>query len=215
MRVLPARGVWALALWSVVASTLVVLAALAEVEVRVAAAGVVRSREDVRVVRAPAAGVVRAVRVVAGEPVSAGATVVELEGRTVAAPLAGVADFVAARAGERVEAGDPLVKLVPEGARPVATLLVPAAERPRVTSGQAVRLRVGGAAHEGTVTRVARDLASPTLEGERLQLPITGPSYVVEVALADGGELAAGTYLEGHVIVGRRSLLSLMLPGAG
>jgi multidrug efflux pump subunit AcrA (membrane-fusion protein) len=215
VRVLPARGVWVLALWSAVALTLVVLAAFAEVEVRVTATGVVRGREDARVVRAPAAGVVRAVPVAVGEAVPAGATVVELEGRRVAAPLAGVAGFVAARVGERVEAGDPLVKLVPADARPVASLLVPAAERPRIAAGQAVRLRVGGATRAGTVTRVARDLAAPALEGERLQLPISGPSYVVEVALADAAGLAAGTYLEGHVVVGRRSLVSLLLPGAG
>lgn len=219
VRVLPARGVWVLAVWSAVAAALVLVAALAEVEVRVAAAGVVRSSEDARVLRAPAAGVVRAVKVAAGEATAAGATVVELEAsgglRTVAAPHAGVADFVAARAGERVEAGDPLLKLVPEGAGPAATLLVPATERPRVAPGQAVRLQVGGAARAGAVTRVARDLASPTLEGERLQLPIAGPSYVVEVALAEGEGLAAGTYLDGHVVVGRRSLLSLLLPGSG
>lgn len=215
VRVLPARGVWVLALWSGLALALVLIAALAEVEVRVAATGALRSGHEARVLRAPSAGVVKSLRVREGDVVGGGTWVLKIGSRRITPPNPGVVDFVAVRADDHVEIGDPLLKIVPEDARPVATLLVPAADRPRVAPDQPVRVRVGGEVREGVVTRVARDLASPALEGERLRLPITAPSYAVEVALADVEGLAAGTYLEGQVIVGRRSLLSLLVPGAG
>ncbi len=196
-------------------------AAVARVPVTARGRGIVRPAIGVTVVRAPAAGTVRALRAAVGQRVRAGDTLALLDA-PLRSPVDGLVDDLPARVGDFVAAGDAVAKVIADGHALVGFMALPARDRARVTPGQPARLSLDarpateagfGAAR---VLRVSDDVITPELAGRYLaEVPPT-PHFLVVLTLdamppAAPGRFETGMTFEGVVTVRDERLLALAL----
>jgi len=206
------------------AAAIVAVAAFAEVPTVVSGAGRIVAEPGVLEIRSPAFGRLASLAR-AGDEVEAGQQVAvvadERRGpRSIQAPAAGVVDRTDRTPGEIVRRGERLARVVPGGAR-TAWMAVALEDRARLEPGDEVVVHVAGAGEAPVRARVRRVGAS-ALDGRELralvgEVDVDGPAAVVQLELprGAGGRLAHGMPFTAEHEVGRRSVLSLVLPWLG
>lgn len=218
VRAAPPSG---LALFSVIVASLLcatAVAATTRAHVTIDGRGVVALEHGAVVVRATRDATVTSVLVRPGARLERDLQLLSLDGERVAAPTTGHVEFVDVREGDIVTRGTPLVEMVPDREPLIGYVLVPTAERSRVTEGQRVLLRVRGEiVATGTVAAVA---ARPISESREAAIfgAVSHPresSLLVRVALPNNRALASGTAFVGEIQLGSRSALSVLVPSLG
>ena len=215
VRAAPPSG---LAIFSVIAGALLCatsLAATTPVSTAIEGRGVVALEHGPVIVRAPRDAVVTTVLVRAGAQLDRAVYLLALDGELLAAPTTGHVEFVDVREGDVVTRGTPLVEIVPDREPLTGYLLVPTAERHRVSEGQTVQLRVAGTVvGSGRIVDVAAQPISQSRESSLFGAPsqARASSVLVRVAVPRVTALANGTVFVGEIPLESRSALSVLVP---
>lgn len=202
--------------------SLVVVSAIAHVEIRVAGEGRVTPRGGPVEILAPVAGhlvdVVEAgVSLGEHERVAAVETFDGTE-RVELTPAAGVVDIVRVRRGSPVERGEVLARMATDHAL-MGYMLVGPSERGQLAVGATVQLHLHELAAGDYARASIRRISSEPVDTDQVRRVLgreavhDEPKYLVELDLSDSPRpFRSGMTFTGEVSVGRRSVLSVLIP---
>jgi HlyD family secretion protein len=148
----------------------------------------------------------------------------QLQNTEIRAPRPGRVEAMVAKVGDAATIGMPLARILPEGTPREIVVFIPEADRAFLDEGSEVRveldqLPVGEfGAIRASVVRIAADLVKPSEAEEVLNgAKIDGPSYRIELAVADGEVvrrldqlLRPGSLLTARFVLRRHRLATLL-----